>query len=118
MEMKIQQAKRWSSSLAFQVSPCITLGLLLVASLSARAAGLPCDLSVCLQRVGNQAQHSATMFSGTDRLERLQLLGVAQAATEIIPLRLLPIVTEQAFAPRLQLNANQILCTAARPRAP
>jgi hypothetical protein len=116
--MKAQQLKRWTSSLALQVSPCLTLGLLLVASLGARAAGLPCDLSACLQRASSQAQHSATFLCGTDGLERLQLHGTAPTAIEASAPELLPPAGVLADTSFLQTRANSQFITAAQPRAP
>lgn len=116
--MKAQQLRRWTSSLALQVSPCLTLGLLLFASLGARAAGLPCDLSTCLQRAGSQAQHSATLLSGADGLERLQLHGTSQAAIEANTPGLLPPAAVLADTRCLQTGANSQFTTAAQPRAP
>ena len=116
--MQAQQIKRWTSSLALQVSPCLTLGLLLFASLGARATGLPGELSGCLQLVSSQAQHSAALLSGTDSLERLQLHGAPQTAIQA--------TTPALLAPAGSLTSIHVdhpptisyFTAAAQPRAP
>jgi hypothetical protein len=58
------------------VSPCITLGLLLVASLSARAAGVPCEFPAFLQRTASPTQLSASPAGAASDRELLTLLGL------------------------------------------
>lgn len=116
--MKAQQLRRWTSSLALQVSPCLTLGLLLFASLGARAANLPCDLSACLQRASSQAEHSATLLSGTDSLDRLQLHTASPAAIAQFTPGLLAPTSALAEICYLQSRINCSCTTSAKPRAP
>lgn len=110
--------KHCGAYLALQVSPCLTLGLLLVASLSARAAGIPCDIPAFLQRSASPTQLSANLLSGPAERELLTLLGLDSVAA-------VPVLTHYLSKTPIELNRDaspvRPACqhyTPAQPRAP
>jgi hypothetical protein len=129
MDMVNRQQPRVRISLALQVSPCITLGLLLFASFGARAAGVACEPPGAAQRDGQRQLQAVQAAANTPlaAVAALAALGetcppqlLIYSGSILAPDAVAPVRAASAarMAPAACPGAGAALLSNASPRAP